>query len=177
MNLAMIYFFLGAAACLVGLAGLLATRNVVRAAFFLLAVLVGVAFCFVAYSAFFLAAVQLLVYVGGILVLIIFAVMLARRDPQSNLIPLATANNLLGGAIGLSAFAGLAWLAAKLSPSLPERSAKPLREQHLQKIGEQLLGPQAFLFELAGVLLLISLIGASLVAFQINRENLQKPPQ
>ena len=55
------------------------TRNVVYAAFSLLATLFGVAALYIFLSADFLAAIQVLVYVGGILVLIIFGVMLTHR--------------------------------------------------------------------------------------------------
>src|SRR5213078_2645988 len=59
----------------------LATRDIVRAAFWLLAALSGFAGLYVLLGADFLAVTQVVVYLGGILILILFGVMLTHRDP------------------------------------------------------------------------------------------------
>lgn len=61
--------------------GILFARNIIHAAFFLLASLIGFAGLYIVIGADFLAFTQLLVYVGGILVLILFGVMLTQKDP------------------------------------------------------------------------------------------------
>jgi NADH-quinone oxidoreductase subunit J len=61
--------------------GILLTRNIVHAAFWLLAALLGVSGLYMVLGADFLAFTQLLVYIGGILVLILFGVMLTHKDP------------------------------------------------------------------------------------------------
>jgi NADH:ubiquinone oxidoreductase subunit 6 (subunit J) len=74
-----VLFYAFAAAAVGGALAVAAGRNIVRSAFALLAVLLAVASMYAIMKADFLAAAQVLIYVGGILVLIIFAVMLTHR--------------------------------------------------------------------------------------------------
>ncbi len=73
------FFYAMAAAAVAGAVGVAASRNIVRSAFALLAVLFSAAAMYAVMKADFIAAAQVLIYVGGILVLIIFAVMLTHR--------------------------------------------------------------------------------------------------
>ena len=79
-----VFFYLFAAGALGGAAAVALSRNIVRSAFALLAVLVAVAAMYAIMKADFIAAAQVLIYVGGILVLIIFAVMLTHRITDVN---------------------------------------------------------------------------------------------
>ena len=79
-----VFFYLFAAGALGGAAAVALSRNIVRSAFALLAVLVSVAAMYAIMKADFIAAAQVLIYVGGILVLIIFAVMLTHRITDVN---------------------------------------------------------------------------------------------
>ncbi len=79
-----VVFYVFAAAAIAGAAGVAASRNIVRSAFALLAVLFSAAALYAVMKADFLAAAQVLIYVGGILVLIIFAVMLTHRITDVN---------------------------------------------------------------------------------------------
>jgi NADH:ubiquinone oxidoreductase subunit 6 (subunit J) len=79
-----VFFYLFAAGALGGAAAVARRRNIVRSAFALLAVLVSVAAMYAIMKADFIAAAQVLIYVGGILVLIIFAVMLTHRITDVN---------------------------------------------------------------------------------------------
>jgi NADH:ubiquinone oxidoreductase subunit 6 (subunit J) len=72
-------FYLFALIAIAGAVGVAASRNIVRSAFALLAVLFAAAALYALMKADFIAAAQVLIYVGGILVLIIFAVMLTHR--------------------------------------------------------------------------------------------------
>ena len=74
-----VLFYLFAAGAIGGAVAVARSRNIVRSAFSLLAVLVSVAALYAIMKADFIAAAQVLIYVGGILVLIIFAVMLTHR--------------------------------------------------------------------------------------------------
>ena len=74
-----VLFYVFAAAAVAGAIGVAASRNIVRSAFALLAVLFSAAALYALMKADFIAAAQVLIYVGGILVLIIFAVMLTHR--------------------------------------------------------------------------------------------------
>lgn len=79
-----VLFYVFAAGAVGGAVAVAVSRNIVRSAFSLLAVLVSVAALYAIMKADFLAAVQVLVYIGGILVLIIFAVMLTHRITDVN---------------------------------------------------------------------------------------------
>lgn len=79
-----VLFYVFAAGAVGGAIAVAVSRNIVRSAFSLLAVLVSVAALYAIMKADFLAAVQVLVYIGGILVLIIFAVMLTHRITDVN---------------------------------------------------------------------------------------------
>ncbi|HYF00730.1 MAG TPA: NADH-quinone oxidoreductase subunit J [Planctomycetota bacterium] len=79
-----VLFYVFAAGAVGGAIAVAVSRNIVRSAFSLLAVLVSVAALYAMMKADFLAAVQVLVYIGGILVLIIFAVMLTHRITDVN---------------------------------------------------------------------------------------------
>ena len=74
-----VLFYVFAAAAVAGAIGVAASRNIVRSAFALLAVLFSAAALYALMKADFIAAAQVLIYVGGILVLIMFAVMLTHR--------------------------------------------------------------------------------------------------
>jgi NADH-quinone oxidoreductase subunit J len=80
MKSALFFYFFAAVSVLPGIF-VLATRDIVRAAFWLLASLSGFAGLYVLLGADFLAVTQVIVYLGGILILILFGVMLTHRDP------------------------------------------------------------------------------------------------
>jgi NADH-quinone oxidoreductase subunit J len=135
------------------------TRNVVRAAYALLAALFGVAVLYVLCSADFLAAVQVLIYVGGVNILIIFGVMLTEhmgkvkfRLVSFNLRAALVTCLLIGAALGLGLWA-YPWAAAR-------DSGGPTAA----RIGELFLTKYLLPFEVASVLLLVVLIGAVAVA-------------
>jgi len=140
------------------------TRNLVYAAFLLFAVLFGVAALFVFVGAEFLAISQVLVYVGGILILLVFGVMLTDKNILQQ--PKTGFTNLVPG-IGIAGALGFAlcWLA--LHATFPEPSglssphaARPNAEQ----IGIATLTDYVIPFELLSVLLLVALVGAAHIA-------------
>ena len=75
-----ITFFFGAAIILAGAIGVVVARNAVHSALFLIQTLLGVAVIFVVQEAHFLAAVQIVVYAGAIVILFLFVIMLLGVD-------------------------------------------------------------------------------------------------
>ncbi|MBI5092833.1 MAG: NADH-quinone oxidoreductase subunit J [Candidatus Hydrogenedentes bacterium] len=159
-----IFYLLAALAVLLSLAVVNAWK-LLRAAIALMGVLSMSAGLYVMLDASFLAGVQVLVYVGGIVVLIVFAVMLTRSAEllQDNPAPL---RKILG------AIASLAFLAATVgvfrsSPFLLSAEKAPLRD-NTTLIGEKLLdygaGGYVLPFEIISLLLLIAIIGGIVVA-------------
>lgn len=162
-------FFYALALLTVGSAAVVAgSRNIVRSAFALLATLFGVAGLYAVAGADFLAGIQLLVYVGGILVLILFAVMLTHRISNINL-----SNESAPGPVAFAIVAALLFLlgltvtgvAWPLHPGFPgqETPGKPQVPQ-TYGIGWELMSGYLLPFEIVSVLLLAALIGAAYLA-------------
>ena len=149
------------AAMTVGSAILVATLpNIIYAAVALLFTFGGVAGLYVLVSADFLAATQVLVYVGGILVLIMFAVFLSNRISSVKLSN-PVHFRLPAAAISLTLFGVLAYTA--VSPAFvlkQEITYQPTTAE----IGELLMTRYLLPFEVASVLLLAALIGAALLS-------------
>lgn len=136
------------------------SRNIVRAAFLLLLTFWGVAGLYGLLSADFLAAVQLIVYVGGILVLILFGVMLSRRMTMAEL-PAGTGTTFLAAA-GSLALGLFLWQVIQHTPW--EATSQPATSATVRPIGELFLGKFLLPFEFVSVLLLGALVGAVILA-------------
>ena len=140
-------------------------RNLVHSALFLVVALFGVAVLFVLLDAGFLAVIQVLVYIGAIAILMIFAVMLTRGDVEQ----LEDITNKASGwvaVIALLFFSSLVILLAQWpSFSSQAQSIQPTRD-YIVELGTALVSPNAYVipFEVASVMLLAALIGALLIA-------------
>jgi len=136
-------------------------RSVVRSAFCLLSTFCGVAGLFILLGADFVGVAQILIYVGGILALLLFGVMLAPPDVhERKLSRLFTGLLLLGGAA--------VWIGAKVSGTVSWAKAETLPpvETKVEEIGIGFLAPDQYVvaFELAAVLLTVALVGAVYIA-------------
>lgn len=143
------------------------TKRFTYAAFLLFAVLFGIAALFIFAGAELLAVAQLIIYVGGILILMVFGIMLTRKrisghaetalfqSIPSALVALAAAAILLYVFIPLD-WEGLGWI--ENQPAIESGLNNP------QLIGKQLLSTYLLPFELMGLLLLLALIGAAYIA-------------
>jgi NADH-quinone oxidoreductase subunit J len=162
-----IFFYSFAALALVGAILTVTRRNAVHSAIWLIVSLLGVAGLFLLQQAEFLFAIQIVVYVGGIMVLFLFVIMLVNLDRAAHLRQfnrqLWIALVLAGlGAIGLSVvLKGPSSVSAPLAP--PEGNTMALANVLFQ---EYLLP-----FELASALLLVAIVGAVVMA---RKE--EKPP-
>lgn len=141
-------------------------RNLVHAALWLVATLFGVAVTYALLNANFIAVVQIVVYIGAIAILFIFAVMLTRRDlrdqgPQMN------RNWWAGALVAVLVFAGLAFLLQGWNGVSSTAPVFPSGFDAVGALGEALVSPDAFVlpFEVASVLLLAALVGAVYIAF------------
>jgi NADH-quinone oxidoreductase subunit J len=137
------------------------SRSVIYAAFALLFTFLGVAGIYVLLMADFIAVAQVMVYVGGILILIIFGVMLTNRvtdvDLQSGTmqgIPATIVAGILLGTLCLL-MTRTQWLTAETQPAVAGTTAD---------LGTLLLTSYVLPFETAGVLLLITIMGAAMIA-------------
>ncbi len=154
-------FYLFALLTLVSAFVVVTSKNIVRSAFSLLFTFFGVAGLYVLLMADFLAITQLMIYVGGILVLVIFGVMLTNRqiDVSAKTSTIQTFPAVvIAAAIGGTLF-GIFWSGnwAHLG-SLPETASTA------PGIGTMLLGSYVLPFEIASVVLLVALLGAAMIA-------------
>jgi NADH-quinone oxidoreductase subunit J len=171
-----IVFAVAAVAIIVGAIGVVVSRNPVHAALMLVLTLFGAAVEFINQGADFLAAVQVIVYAGAIVILFLFVIMLLGVDAEENL----AAEPLRGQrpvavALGLMVLLELAVLArvANWATGTPS-TAGPLQGsgaqgENIQKLGQSIFTRYLFPFEVTSVLLVIAVIGAVVLARRPHR--------
>jgi NADH-quinone oxidoreductase subunit J len=147
--------------------GVVVSRNIVRTAVFLLFTLTGVAGLYFLLDAEFLAAVQLVVYAGGTLILIVFGVMLTSKSPFSRFEP-KLAEVMIAVSIGIVLFVAL--VMAILDTHFASSTYDGAGGYPMTALGQALLGDYLVPFELASVLLLVVMIGAAYLAKGRRRE-------
>jgi NADH-quinone oxidoreductase subunit J len=160
MTLYDIIFYLFAVITIASAFVVVTTKNVIYSGFSLLLTFFGVAGIYVLLGADFLAIVQIMVYVGGILILILFGVMLTNkitdvdiRTGTIHLLPAAVGVGILFGAL----ISVMVWTDWKSEPvELPVTTT--------YTIGRELLTNYVLIFVLLGLLLLVVLIGAASIA-------------
>jgi NADH-quinone oxidoreductase subunit J len=158
--------FLAVSALVLGSAILVVTtRRLVHAALWLVVTLFGVAIVFVLLDAGFLAVAQVVIYIGAIAILFIFAVMLTRRVMQDTG-PQTVHNWGLAGIVSAALYVGLIVMIRSWPGFTTQAANLPVNANPVRELGLSLVSPDAFLipFELASVLLLAALIGAIVVA-------------
>jgi NADH-quinone oxidoreductase subunit J len=141
-------------------------RNLVHAALWLVVTLFGVAILYALLNASFLAVVQVVVYIGAIAILFIFAVMLTRRQAADT--GAAVNKNWWAGAIiAVVTFGGLAYLLQSWSGFTKQAAAIPSGFDAVNELGNALTSPMGYVlpFEVASILLLAALVGAVYLAF------------
>ncbi|MCP9849940.1 NADH-quinone oxidoreductase subunit J [Cyanobium sp. Morenito 9A2] len=146
----------------VGALGVVLLPNIVYSAFLLGGVFLSVAGLYLLLNASFVAAAQVLVYVGAVNVLILFAIMLVNKKENLAAIPGLALRRVLSGAVCAGLFALLLRVDLTTSWALP--GPEPLGDEATLRIGEHLFSDYLLPFELASVLLLMSMIGAIVLA-------------
>jgi NADH-quinone oxidoreductase subunit J len=166
-NLSSALFYLFAAMTGVSAIAVAASRNVVRMAVALLFTLMGVAGLYFLLNAEFLAAVQLVVYAGGTLILIIFGVMLTSKSPFSRFTP-KPAEVAIAVVIGGVLLFGLVW--GIRQTTFADNRLQTHDNYPVDRLGQVLLGDFLVPFEIVSVLLLVVMIGAAYLAKGRRRE-------
>lgn len=167
MELTTVFFYLFAIVTVAAATVMVFSKNIVHSAFALMFTLIGVAALYVLLYADFLAATQLLVYVGGILILILFGVMLTTQGQTFSFktitVNIAPASVLSGAAalLLIYAFVQTDW-------TITENGA---RDETVREMGMMLMGEYILPFIVVGVLLLIAIIGAILMSTRLSANN------
>ena len=155
-----VLFYVLAAAAVAGAAGVALSRNILYSSVGLLAALLGAGGIYVFLSADFVAVTQLLVYIGGVLVLILFAVMLTNRITE---IEVSNSSfGLFGGAMLFVSTAPVLLAVALVTPWA--RRLDPPLAPTTHAIGDAFLTRWLLPFEVASLVLLATLIGAVVIA-------------
>jgi NADH-quinone oxidoreductase subunit J len=160
-----IIFLLCAALILGSALMVVITRKLIHAALWLVAALFGVAILFAVLQASFLAVVQVVVYIGAIAILFVFAVMLTRREMLDKGAQ-TRSNWWLPALLGLLILVGLLFLILGQPAFGQTGAALPSGIDTLRSLGTALVSPDAYVlpFEVASVLLLAALVGAVYIA-------------
>ena len=165
-----VVFAVAGVAILVGAIGVVVSKNPVHAALMLVLTLFGVAVEFVNQSADFLAAVQVIVYAGAIVILFLFVIMLLGVDQQENLkVDPLRGQRTTAVVLGLMALVELAllahltnWVTGTKSTAGPLNNKAP--GENIQKLGQSIFTRYLFPFEITSVLLVLAVIGAVVLA-------------
>ncbi|KIE58422.1 NADH dehydrogenase [Methylacidiphilum kamchatkense Kam1] len=142
--------------------GVIANKNPVASAMNLVLMIICIAGLFVLLGAYFLAAVQVLVYAGAVMVLFLFIIMLLdlKAEQQANFRMLG----IIGGFLTVLLLGIGFFLAGKNITSLVGKTDNVIQNNSIKALGELLFGNYALAFEAVGVLLLISMIGVIILS-------------
>ncbi|MGE5435929.1 MAG: NADH-quinone oxidoreductase subunit J [Syntrophothermus sp.] len=155
-----VIFYLFAAVTVVSAFFTVTVRNIVQSAFFLMLTLFGAAGLYVLLGSDFVAIVQLVVYIGGIVILLLFGVMLTNKITS---VDIKTGTmQLLPASIGVGLFAG--FLIAVVTNTKWIQIDNPIPSTTLASLGNTLMNEYVIAFELLGIILLIALVGAASLA-------------
>jgi len=140
-----------------------AAKSLVRALVGLIAVMIGVAGMYLLMAAPFVAFMQILIYVGGVSVLIFFAIMLTKAWSDGDESSLNSLRTILTALVAMLAPGVI--LSVVILRYSPESFPRPT-DVGAFNLGEGMLGPYLFPFELISVVLFVAMAGAVLVAWR-----------
>ena len=161
-------FFILVVLAVVGAAAALTLRNLVHGVLALVLAFVGLAGLFLQLDAQFIGFAQILVYVGAVAILIVFAVLLT-RGTESTLQSSVSPSWIVSGIVAAAVFGVLAWT---IRSSVTSRHPLPPQpEVTVRQIGDALMSRFALPLEVIGLLLTAALVGAVTIAMQDKEES------
>ena len=170
-----IVFIVAAAICLIGAFGVILAKNPVHSALMLVMTLFGIAVQFVALEAHFLAAVQVIVYAGAIVVLFLFVIMLLGVDKAQNLeldsLPAQKWAAVVFGAGSIVVVAAI--IRVVENPVTGEAAVSGAidgQTSDVRLLARSLFSDYVYAFELTSLLLVIAVIGAVVLARKPKKE-------
>jgi len=171
-------FLVAGAACIAGALGVVLNSNPVHAALSLVGTLFGIAVLFVAQEANFLAAVQVIVYAGAIVILFLFVLMLLGVDRTEDLSiePLGGGQRVAAVIVGLGVLAlpllamhATGWEVTGAGAELGDPNLLDGSTPDVAQLGESVFTTYLFAFEVTSVLLVIAVVGAVVLARKVKR--------
>lgn len=165
-------FYLIATLTLLGALGAMWMKNLVHCALSLAVGFLGLSFFYFQLGAQFLGLAQILVYIGAVAILIVFAILLTRNIDSVE--PLLPVKNLLLGS-GIAGVVGVVLLGAILPHSFPAKVAAQPPEVFVGKIGDTLLSTHVLALEVMALLLTAAMLGGVIIAMKVEGEPSSKP--
>ncbi len=144
-------------------------KHILHSAFYLAATLLCVAMYFILLRAEYLAAVQVLVYIGSVIVMILFALMLTRTKvgEETNI---SNNQKVFAALISMILFASLAFVFGYTKINAVAENATALKIISIKDFASILFSKYALPFEIASVLLLAALVGSVVIALKEKKE-------
>ncbi|WP_420577952.1 NADH-quinone oxidoreductase subunit J [Ekhidna sp.] len=144
---------------LAGVSIILFTRNIIHAAYSLCLALIGIAGVYVLLMSELLAVVQVMLYAGGVVILLAFGVMMTNRLRGEKVLS-GSRNQIVGAILAIGLFGGLSYLISTATFNTP-----PVKElDQIESIGISFLTDHIVAFELIAFILLVALVGAAYLA-------------
>jgi NADH-quinone oxidoreductase subunit J len=162
-----IVFYILAVLTLAGALAAVTLKNVVHCALALTVAFAGLALFFLKLDAQFAGFAQILIYIGAVAILVVFAILLTRSSETADG-GLFSRTWLAGLAIAAAVFAVLGWAVLRSAAALPPQSPAP--SVTVQQIGTALMGRYVLPLEIVALLLTSALIGAVIVAMHEKKE-------
>lgn len=159
-------FFVFAAVAVVAAVGVLACRNPLHSALCMVGTMVALAAIYLLHHAEFIAMVQIMVYAGAVMMLVVFVIMLLDIRHEEEVRSRLTGAKVLAAVLGAGLFlALLSPLVAQLTGKVGAMTAATLAKTgSVEYLADQLFGPYLLPFEAASVLLTVGLVGAVALA-------------
>jgi NADH-quinone oxidoreductase subunit J len=159
-------FFVFAVLAVLGAIGVLTCRNPLHCAVSMVGTMVSLAVIYLLHHAEFIFAIQLMVYAGAVMMLVVFVIMLLDLQREESLTAQLAGSKFFGFVLAAVLFALLLVpLGARLTGVIGDMSeAELVRTGSVEFIAAKLFGPYLLPFEVASVLLLVGLVGAVALA-------------
>ena len=141
----------------------MALRNLIYSALLLIGSWAGIAAFYLWAGAEFVAFAQILIYVGAISMVVLFAVLLTKQGHAPEPVEFNSHSRFITGLIAGGGVAGVL-LGAILGTPLDVRTARPAPNLTVRELGELLMGPHTAALLVVGLLLTVALLGAMLLA-------------
>ncbi|MBI5015864.1 MAG: NADH-quinone oxidoreductase subunit J [Deltaproteobacteria bacterium] len=160
------FFFVFAAVAVVAAVGVLACRSPLHSALCLVGTMVALAAIYLLHHAEFIAFVQIMVYAGAVMMLVVYVIMLLDIKHEEELRSRLTGTKVFAVLLGAALLLALLYpLAARLTGTAGTMTAAALAKTgSVEFLADQLFGPYLLPFEAASVLLTVGLVGAVALA-------------
>jgi NADH-quinone oxidoreductase subunit J len=155
-----IFFYVIAAAMIVCAVRMVTNKNIVHSALYLVVVLAGAAGIYILLAAEFIAIVQVLIYLGAIVVLFLFGIMLT-RSPMEGELEIDKKHVITGLVVAVPLLALLGWT---MWDAFEDTELEVAAVQRTGEVGTSIFGQYLVPFEALSMLLLAALIGAVVLA-------------